>query len=223
METGCKSRCITRITALLGVLAVLGSFCERAAAAEQFSVDAIKAAYLYRIAGYVKWPGTRPPDAPFTIDVLGDAAVSSELARLLPNHAINGHPARVRVITRISEIVDDQMLYIGPEFPGDVHAAIASVGRRPVLIITDEARGLADGSVINFIELDQHVRFEVSLSAAGRAGLDISSQLLSVAARVEGSHLHSGTDPGRSCLVRPVPCGMPELVSAAAAVSGVVG
>lgn len=179
---------------LLGILAVACLICGIAPAQVRFSADAVKAAYLYRITSYVQWPATRRSGTSFTIDVLGDPDTAAKLARLLPDHMVHGHPARMRVITRISELGDAQMLYIGPDFGGSIRAAIAAVGDRPVLIVTDEQRGLADGSTINFVEGGQHVRFEVSLTAASRAKLNISSQLLSVAARVEGRNLGSGVD-----------------------------
>ena len=43
----------------------------------------------------------------------------------------------------------------------------------------------AGGGVINFLEANRNVRFEVSLVAADRARLSIDSALLAVAARVE--------------------------------------
>jgi hypothetical protein len=52
-------------------------------------------------------------------------------------------------------------------------------------VVTDHKLGLDGGGVINFIEVDRNLRFEISLIAADRSGLKINSQLLSVAARVE--------------------------------------
>lgn len=191
-------RLIIRLAVLLGVLCILCPLWREARADDRYSEDAVKAAYLYRFAGYVKWPRKQPQHAPFTIDVIGDGSVAGVLRRLLPDHPINGKIARVRVIRRIEDLGDAQMLYIGDEYRGDIHAAIASIASRPVLVVTDEERGLDDGGVINFVEVDQRVRFEVSLTAAGHAGLEISSELLSVAARVEGGHLRSRTDCARS-------------------------
>jgi hypothetical protein len=53
-------------------------------------------------------------------------------------------------------------------------------------LVTDDNGGLSDGSAINFLTIDRNVRFEISLSAAERWGLKISSELLSVAIRVQG-------------------------------------
>jgi hypothetical protein len=47
--------------------------------------------------------------------------------------------------------------------------------------VTESADGLRNGSVINFIIVDGQVRFEVSLEAAQRRNLRLSSRLLSVA------------------------------------------
>ena len=80
--------------------------------------------------------------------------------------------------------------------------AIASIASRPVLIVTDEERGLDDGGIINFIEADRRVRFEVSLTAASRAGLTISSELLSVAARVQRNPLRSEAQCERAIRAR---------------------
>ena len=70
---------------------------------------------------------------------------------------------------------------------------ITSLAGRPVLIVTDEEQGLEEGSTVNFMLVDHRLRFEVSLTAAGHSGLKISSELLSVAARVEG-RLRSNAD-----------------------------
>jgi hypothetical protein len=171
-------------------------------AADGYSEDTIKAAYLYRFAGYVKWPVPLPKGSAFTIDVLGDERVAAELARLLPGRTIDGRAAQVRAISRIAELGDAQMLYVGDQYTGDVRGAIASIASRPVLIVTDEERGLDDGGIINFIEVDRRVRFEVSLTAASRAGLTISSELLSVAARVQRNPLRSEAQCGRAILAR---------------------
>ena len=56
---------------------------------------------------------------------------------------------------------------------------------KPILVVTESENGIDGGAVINFIEVDRNLRFEISLNAADRSGLRINSALLSVAARVE--------------------------------------
>jgi len=161
-------------------------------AADQFREDAIKAAFLYRFTGYVEWPGSASPADKFTIAVIGGESVATELGKILQGHDIGGRPARVQQIQSLKELGDAQMLYIGPSFIGDVRAFIAHVPAH-VLVVTDTGEGLEDGSAVNFMLVDRRVRFEISLNAAERAGLKVSSELLSVAARVLGVPQRSET------------------------------
>lgn len=142
----------------------------------------VKAVFLYRFAGYVQWP--RTSNGTFGIAVIGAPAVAAQLKQLLPNHPIQGRRAQVRSITRLSELQNAQILYIGPNFHGNLHSLIAPLANRPVLVVTDEPDGLDAGGIVNFLIEQQHVRFEVSTAAARRAGLKISSDLLAVAVRV---------------------------------------
>lgn len=211
---GSASFLFSRYALMLGALLLLSMLCRTARADAAYSEDAVKAAYLYRFAGYVSWPGSQVASSPFIIDVIDEAGVAKELGRLLPNHPINGHPARVRVIARMADLGDAQMLYVGEGFAGNVKALTASLGERAILVVTDESEGLNDGGTINFIESDGgHVRFEVSLTSAARAGLQISSQLLSVAVRVKGGRLHSGANCSASHIIRELGPGCLERVA----------
>jgi YfiR/HmsC-like len=187
-DTNRKSR--RRFLGLLlssGALLLTG---EAVRAAEVYSAIDVKAAFLSRFAAYVTWPRPTPADTFFTIAVLDGDAVAQELERLLAGRMINDLPTRVRSIRNIAELRGAQMLYIGSE-SNAVLGDIATIASQPVLVVTDTPDGLAAGSTINFLLVDRHVRFEVSLSAAARAGLEVSAGLLSVAARVEGDHRRS--------------------------------
>jgi hypothetical protein len=53
-----------------------------------------------------------------------------------------------------------------------------------VLVVTDHARGLDGGGMLNFVPVDGRIRFEASLVRAHDAGLRLGARLLSVAERV---------------------------------------
>ena len=59
--------------------------------------------------------------------------------------------------------------------------------------MTRQPGGLDDGSMINFLLVHRHVRFEISLATARRAGLTISADLLSVATHIKGRPVGSDT------------------------------
>jgi hypothetical protein len=177
--------------AILGLLAM--SIFSALSVADSYSEDAIKAAYLYRFAGYVKWPEPGTNNAPFTIDVLGSPGIARELRRLLPGHLINNRAPQVREITGARDLGAAQMVYVGAGRAHLLRSLVPVPGHAAMLVITDEEEGLAAGSTLNFLTVDRNVRFEVSLAAADRWGLKISSELLGVAVRVQGNKHPSQT------------------------------
>ena len=149
---GRTRRLLTR--ALL--LVVFAGFSASLVHAAQYSVEAVKAAYLFRFAQYVEWPEA-PADVPFVIAVSGADDVAVHLERL----------------------------FIGANGFARTRALRARAIEKPILVVTEIENGIDGGAVINFIEVDRNLRFEISLNAADRSGLRINSALLSVAARVE--------------------------------------
>jgi YfiR/HmsC-like len=173
---------------VLAVACTLGA-AVAAGATESYSEDAVKAAFLYRFTGYVDWPPQALSDSQFTIAVLGADGVATELDRLLQNRVVQNRPAQVRSIKSIKELAGAQMLYIGASHRDDLRHIIAATAGRPVLIVTNEDGGLDGGSTVNFLLVDQRVRFEISLDAAQSSGLRVASELLAVAIRVRGKRL----------------------------------
>jgi hypothetical protein len=58
------------------------------------------------------------------------------------------------------------------------------VQNAPTLVVTDSEGALDQGSMINFVLDDGHVRFEISTTPAEKRGLQLSSGLLAVAKSV---------------------------------------
>ena len=151
----------------------------------QFSIDAVKAAYLFRFAQYVEWPEVASPAVPFVTAVSGADEVAVQLERLLPSMTINGRRAIVRRVTRAQDLEGVHILFVGAGAFSRTRALRARAIEKPILVVTEVEGGIDGGAVINFIEVDRNLRFEISLNAADRSRLKVNSALLSVAARVE--------------------------------------
>jgi hypothetical protein len=193
----------------LMLLAAVWAMSPAARAAESYSEDAVKAAFLYRFTGYVDWPAQAAADPQFIIAVLDADGVAAELGRLLQNRQIQNRPAQVRSIKNIRELDGAHMLYIGGSHRDDLRRLISSVAGRPVLVVTNADGGLDAGSSVNFLLIDQRVRFEISLDAAQGSGLRVASELLAVAIRVRGRRVYTeagcdaaGTSPELTQCVR---------------------
>jgi hypothetical protein len=155
-----------------------------------YTADSVKAAYLYHFGGYVDWAQAKAPEEPLRIGVVGSEAVAAELRRILPGRTIQKRPVVVRELRRGDDAASLDVLYVGPEEPERGDALIKAAQQGGVLIVTDSDKGLEQGGIINFVLHDSRVRFEISLAAAERAGLKLSSRLLSAAVRVKRSLWH---------------------------------
>ncbi len=194
---------------LLAAICAMSLAVRPSGAAESYSEDAVKAAFLYRFTGYVDWPPQAAADPQFTIAVLDAEGVATELGRLLQNRQIQNRPAQVKSIKNLRELDGAQMLYIGGSHRDDLRRLISSVTGRPVLVVTNQDGGLDAGSSVNFLLIDQRVRFEISLDAAQGSGLRVASELLAVAIRVRGRRVYTeagcdavGTSTGEAPCVR---------------------
>lgn len=186
MISGARFGRCARLGILCGQLLSATGFGGPAHAATEYSEDAVKAAYLYRFAGYVQWPVATEAGRPFTIAVVDAPAVARELRRLVPGHRINERVVNVVETSRVSEAEGAAILFIGAGHAGLLRRSLPGIEARSTLVVTEQRGGLHAGGSINFLMLHHRVRFEVSLIEADRARLKISAQLLAVAVRVFG-------------------------------------
>lgn len=150
-----------------------------------YADDDVKAAFIYHFATFVQWPETAQADEPFSFAILGADDIAGELEQYLPGRTIQGRPLSVRRIRSIDEAGNAAVLFIGARESARLSQLLDKIGSRPMLVVTDAPGALRDGSMINFQVVDQRVRFEISLAAAERAGLELSSRLLAAAMFVD--------------------------------------
>jgi hypothetical protein len=152
----------------------------------------IKAAFLCKFGHYVDWPGApgaaTSQQLPFVIGVMAAATVADELALAARGQLVQGRPLLVRRIERAAEAADGpSIVFIARSHMARAGEVLAAVRDRPVLTVTESDHDLnPDAAIINFVVVEDKVRFDVSLSAAARAGLKISARLLTVARAVAG-------------------------------------
>ena len=140
----------------------------------------IKAEFLSKVTAYVDWPdgALGAADAPFVIGVQGSEAMLGELRQALQGRMVQARPVQVR---RVRAADAEPGLHLLVLAQGEAAGA-----RRGLLQVSEGAPGEPPprGSAIHFLVVGGRVRFDVLLDGAERAGLRLSSRLLSVAHKV---------------------------------------
>jgi hypothetical protein len=183
--------------ALCGVLALVlagGAVIAPPAAARQSEAGAngallersVKAAFLYKFLGYAEFPPAAfsDPAAPVVIGIVGADELAGELSRIVAGRSVNQRSVQVKVLREGEPVSGVHLLFIGGDDGARVRSVLKSFGPGPMLVVTEAATGLQNGSVINFKVIEQRVRFDVSLEAADKHSVKLSSRLLTVANQV---------------------------------------
>jgi len=149
----------------------------------------VKAAYLYKFAGFVDWPAGAfsRPDSPLVIGVAGNDELAGQLEQVVVNRSVGGHPLAVRRLRRGDALAGLHVLYVGSAGaePGAWNELLAAARGLPLLTVGDAVDPA--NNMIRFIMVDQHLRFEVALGQVAPSGLKISARLLAAALRVTGA------------------------------------
>lgn len=142
----------------------------------------VKAAYLFKLAAFVRWPNPGP-DA-FRICVSGRADIAGTLSSLTHDQQVGGK--RVAVIQLAAAQAQDapgcQMLFLG-RGAETARALMKAAAGNPVLTVTDRTGG-THGGVIEFMDEGGKVRLAIDRSEANAHRLELSSKLMDVAAEV---------------------------------------
>ena len=118
---------------------------------------------------------------------MGDERLADELDRATPGRLVQSRPISVQRIAPAGTLAGLHVLYVATGAPARARDLAAAALSHNVLLVIDAPDGLAHGSVLNFLLVDGRIRFEASLDAARRADLRLSSRLLAVAYRVQGT------------------------------------
>lgn len=184
----CPSRAwLERWLLVLLLVSACGAHEVQAAADTELAEYQIKAAFLCKFSQYVEWPHEAvPASLPFVIGVMATAGVADELTLAARGQLVQGRPLQVRRLARAAEAADGlSIVFIARSHLDRAAEALAAVKDRPVLTVTEFDVG-SDSGIVNFVVVDDKVRFDVSLPAATRAGLRISARMLAVARSVNG-------------------------------------
>jgi hypothetical protein len=149
----------------------------------------VKAAYLYKFAGFVEWPegSFARADSPLVIAVAGADALAEQLEQSVAGRSANGHPLLVRRLRHGEPPGPAHILFLGALERGATQELLAAAQNQAMLTVSDSAEVHALGSMVNFVTADDRLRFEVALRPAAGARLKISARMLSAAYKVQGA------------------------------------
>jgi len=163
----------------------------------------IKAAFLYNFIKFVDWPKEKVAESnePVVLGIVGKDPFGNAFApvkdkqdkgrkvlikRFKPIEELkkSGEKDKSLLEREIDSLRKCHLLFICSSEEKSINEIINLVKGHSVLTIGDMQGFLESGGIINFIMEEKKVRFEINMTAAKHAKLQIRSQLLRLAKRV---------------------------------------
>ena len=147
----------------------------------------VKAAFMYNFSRFVQWPSTANGQASdFTLCILGHDPFGEALDSLA-GKLVRDQVLAIKRFDNPALIDSCQLVFIGQNNSSNLGDILSQLVNSPVLTISDIDDFNDNGGIIQFRLVDNKVRFDINIDAAKRAGLNISSKLLSLASNVQVS------------------------------------
>jgi hypothetical protein len=145
----------------------------------------VQAAYLSNFARFVEWPGrAAAAGEPFYICLLGQDLFGAALDSALKGETIGNAPMAAKRIATADEAAGCRIVFVNAPKNAQLKTILATLAPMNALTVSDMSDFTRRGGMIQFVLDGNRVRFEINLSAAQKAGLTLSSELLRVAVAV---------------------------------------
>jgi hypothetical protein len=136
--------------------------------------------FIYNFSKYIKWPDSGN-SSEFVIGVLGSPDMVNILSKTAASKTVNGADIVVKQFNDASEISDCHILFISERESSKLDEITSLTPNESILIVTDKPGLAKKGSIINFIEKDGKIKFELNQADAEARGLKVSGSLVSLA------------------------------------------
>lgn len=143
----------------------------------------LKAVFIYNFTRYIEWDNLNAENN-FIIGIMGSSALDRSIEAIARSNFVKNKRIILRHFSSPEDISYCHILFIPAEYPLPVKS-IAEKTDKKVLVISEKQGAARQGAAINFILVNDKLKFEISQDAIYAAGLRASSQLLKLAIIVD--------------------------------------
>ena len=138
--------------------------------------------FIYNFTKYIKWPSSYN-QGKFVIAVIGNSPIYESLLTMAESKkkTASGAVFEVKKYNSVDEVGECNILFVSSDAVDNLGQIDSKTSSEPILIVTDTPGMAKQGSVINFIEKNGKIKFELNQQKANSRNLVISSSLTSLA------------------------------------------
>lgn len=133
----------------------------------------VHALFLYKFTQYIEWPSA---NGNYVIGVVGNSPITEELQ----NIANTKKNVTVKRLSPTSDMSGCHLIFVSEGSSTHLSSVSSKVSGKPVLVISETGSGAKKGAGINFIMVDDKMKFELNKGTVERQGLKVSGDLVTL-------------------------------------------
>ncbi len=140
----------------------------------------LKAAFIYNFTRFVEWdPSSISTD--FVIGVIGNSSIDGPLEEISKTRMVNSKKIIIKHFEKPEDVDKCNILFIPKNVKIQLSDFLTKTEGKSILIISEKQGYASKGAGINFVIIDNKLKFEANTKAINTAGLKVSAQLLKLA------------------------------------------
>jgi YfiR/HmsC-like len=157
------------ITTLLALFFVTSAYM-------QTTIPKAQTLFIYNFSRLIEWP-VNYRTGPFVIGVLGTSEVANELESYTKGKKVGTQDIAIIRYKTPQEITNCHILFVPFSRTKQIPELLGVLGGKSTLIITEKDGALEQGAAINFVMLQDKMKFELKAENATKFGIKFSSKL----------------------------------------------
>ncbi len=146
----------------------------------QTEVGKVQAYFIYNFSRLIKWPANYT-QGDFVIGVLGNSQTYQNLVELTVNKKVGMQAMVVKKFSTPAELKDCHILFISADNRSEINEVNRRLANKHTLIISESDGLINHGSAIDFLVVDNKLKFKMNVDNAIKYNLTVSRSLLDMA------------------------------------------
>ncbi len=144
--------------------------------------ETVMAVYIYNFTKFLSWP-TYDSES-FHISILGKNKIIEPLNKIAEKEKVNGKRIIINEIKDLNNLKNGSILFISTDDDNMLPSILKKAAEKKILTISSSKGFAGKGVCINFIFVDDKIKFEINQKAIEEAGIIPNTRLLSLALKV---------------------------------------
>ena len=146
----------------------------------QTTIPKAQTLFIFNFSRLIEWPASYKT-GPFIIGVLGASEVASELEAYTKGKKVGTQEISIMRYKTPQEIGMCHILFVPFPKTKSIAEILSILNNKSTLIITEKDGALDQGSAINFVVIEDKMKFELKPENASKFGIKFSSKLQEMA------------------------------------------